>query len=60
VDYQSLTDNDRELTDDELELVIGGQSREQFELWRINLINEGCAEFRKKSQITIETKYQGE
>jgi len=35
----SDTDN-RELTDEELSNVIGGQSREAFDLWRVKLINE--------------------
>lgn len=29
-----------ELTDDQLETVIGGQSRETFEVWRTNTINQ--------------------
>ena len=40
----------RELTDDELEMVIGGQSYNQFRLWRVKAINEYRENLPKKSQ----------
>lgn len=39
-----------ELTDDDLECVIGGQTTEQFDEWRIYLFNEtGCLTKYKNS-----------
>ena len=40
----------RELTDDELELVIGGQTYNQFQHWRVRAINEYRGDLPKKSQ----------
>ena len=39
----------RELTDEELETVIGGRARESFEIWRCEMINELNA-IRKNEQ----------
>jgi len=50
----------RELTDEELELVIGGQTYNQFQLWRIKIINETRADFLKKSQGVIYDSTRGE
>jgi len=43
----------RELTDDELELVIGGQTYNQFQNWRVKTINEYRGNLPKKSQDII-------
>lgn len=45
--------NSRELTDDELELVIGGQTYNQFQNWRIKAVNEYRENLPKKSQDII-------
>jgi hypothetical protein len=43
----------RELTDDVLELVIGGQTYNQFQEWRVKVINEYMGDLPKKSQGII-------
>ena len=43
----------RELTDDELELVIGGQTYNQFQEWRVKVVNEYRENLPKKSQDII-------
>ena len=45
--------SDRELTDEELSNVIGGQTRESFDIWRVKLINElGSGSYEERQYPT--------
>ena len=40
-----------ELSDEQLENVVGGQSPEAFEMWRVKYINEHCANLKDDSLV---------